>query len=1100
MGAAAYAAPALGDTSDISYGDYVEAIIGIDLEIDVYRFDGLAGDLVTLQMHRVSGTLNPQMELFAPNDSLVQETSGTTHETIVDYSLPYSGTYELHASDYIGDETGDYWLSLQCRQHVQASADTIVYDSVTDTLALSPYGDMDAFMFLGDVGDSIILQVHRVSGTFYPKLELFDSTSTLVQDVWGSGANQVIFDFALADSGYHTLFVGDYIGDKTGEYWVSLQCRQEVRASAATIIYDSLTEGLAIEPYGDMDAYVFEGTAGDSVIIQMHRVANGLAPKMELFAPNDGLVAEANATSHVTIVDYALPYTGSYTLFTSDNSGDDTGDYWVSLQCRQNVRASADTIAYDSVTDTLAIDPYGDLDAFVFTGDVGDSITLRVHRVTGSFYPHLELFSPDGDLVQDVWGSGPNKSIDDFALPDSGSYVLFLGDYVGDKTGDYWLSLQCRQHVKADADTIVYDSLTEGLAIDAYGDMDAYVFLGAAGDSVIIQMHRVSGALAPKMELFAPNDSLVEEEGGASHEKIVDYTLPYTGFYTLFASDNYGDETGDYWLSLQCRQHVRAAADTILYDSLTDAALAIDQYGDLDAFVFVGDVNDSVIIRVHRESGNFYPKLELFSPNDSLVKNVWGAGANKSIEDYPLPDSGNYTLFVSDYTGDKTGDYWVSLQCRQQVKANADTIVYDSWTDGLLIDPYGDMDAYVFAGAAGDSVIVQMHRVAGALAPKMELFAPNDSLVEETGGSTHESIVDYILPYSGIYTLFASDNVGDDTGEYWVSLQCRQHVRASADTIVYDSLEDPLSIDPYGDIDAFVFEGAAGDVVILQMHRTSGTLYPRMELLAPNDSLVQDVWGSGAHQKIFDYALPYSGTYTLFTRDYAGDKMDDYWLSLQCRQQLRANADTILDNSGTIVRSLPEYGDMKVYVFPVIANDTTSITMTELTGNINPCMELYGPSDTLIVRVNGYSNVELPDYYFTEYGAYTLFVCDNEGDDAGTYELSWNGFFKGGTIGVDPPPEPLPQEYRAHQSFPNPFNPLCTIRFEIPKPGRVSLRIFDVRGALVRTLVDGWKEPGVYREIWNGRSQRGDELPSGVYFYNLEADGFVATRKMVLLK
>jgi hypothetical protein len=60
--------------------------------------------------------------------------------------------------------------------------------------------------------------------------------------------------------------------------------------------------------------------------------------------------------------------------------------------------------------------------------------------------------------------------------------------------------------------------------------------------------------------------------------------------------------------------------------------------------------------------------------------------------------------------------------------------------------------------------------------------------------------------------------------------------------------------------------------------------------------------------------------------------------------------------------------------------------------------------------------------------------------------------------------------------------------------------VFDVSGTLVRTLADGWREPGVYSEVWDGRGGDGTALPSGVYFYRLEAADFVATRKMVLLR
>jgi hypothetical protein len=96
--------------------------------------------------------------------------------------------------------------------------------------------------------------------------------------------------------------------------------------------------------------------------------------------------------------------------------------------------------------------------------------------------------------------------------------------------------------------------------------------------------------------------------------------------------------------------------------------------------------------------------------------------------------------------------------------------------------------------------------------------------------------------------------------------------------------------------------------------------------------------------------------------------------------------------------------------------------------------------------------------------------------------------------------EAVPVTYRAYQSYPNPFNPVCTIRYDIPRAGFVRLRVLAVSGSTVRTLVDRWKEPGAYNEIWDGRGDDGSELPSGVYFYRLDVGAFVATRKAVLLR
>lgn len=96
--------------------------------------------------------------------------------------------------------------------------------------------------------------------------------------------------------------------------------------------------------------------------------------------------------------------------------------------------------------------------------------------------------------------------------------------------------------------------------------------------------------------------------------------------------------------------------------------------------------------------------------------------------------------------------------------------------------------------------------------------------------------------------------------------------------------------------------------------------------------------------------------------------------------------------------------------------------------------------------------------------------------------------------------EMAPSVYRMYQSYPNPFNPTCTICYELPVASQVTLNVFDMSGALVRTLVKGWRQAGVHNETWNGRGDNGRELPSGIYVYEIRARNFVASHKMVLLK
>ena len=94
----------------------------------------------------------------------------------------------------------------------------------------------------------------------------------------------------------------------------------------------------------------------------------------------------------------------------------------------------------------------------------------------------------------------------------------------------------------------------------------------------------------------------------------------------------------------------------------------------------------------------------------------------------------------------------------------------------------------------------------------------------------------------------------------------------------------------------------------------------------------------------------------------------------------------------------------------------------------------------------------------------------------------------------------LPDKFELAQNYPNPFNPTTTIRFDLPKKSSVKLTIYNVLGQQVSTLFDGEQPAGKYEATWDGTSQTGVKVSSGTYFYRLEAEGFVSTKKMLLLK
>lgn len=105
-----------------------------------------------------------------------------------------------------------------------------------------------------------------------------------------------------------------------------------------------------------------------------------------------------------------------------------------------------------------------------------------------------------------------------------------------------------------------------------------------------------------------------------------------------------------------------------------------------------------------------------------------------------------------------------------------------------------------------------------------------------------------------------------------------------------------------------------------------------------------------------------------------------------------------------------------------------------------------------------------------------------------------DGFGTGIATGVQPPVS-VPKEFALEQNYPNPFNPSTVIRYQVPINSKTSLKVFNLLGQEVATLVDDVKSPGRYEVLFDGAG-----LSSGVYFYRLVAGSFSSTKKLILIR
>jgi hypothetical protein len=141
---------------------------------------------------------------------------------------------------------------------------------------------------------------------------------------------------------------------------------------------------------------------------------------------------------------------------------------------------------------------------------------------------------------------------------------------------------------------------------------------------------------------------------------------------------------------------------------------------------------------------------------------------------------------------------------------------------------------------------------------------------------------------------------------------------------------------------------------------------------------------------------------------------------------------------------------------------------------------LVNPSETVRTLVK-----------FTDYTGIYLLHCHNlEHEDDG---MMMN-FRVNNTTGVENEKTNIPSEFRLHQNYPNPFNPSTTIRYQLPTLSHVTLKVFDVLGREVTTLVAGVEESGYKSVQWSASG-----VASGVYFYRLQAGQFSAVKKMLLM-
>ena len=217
----------------------------------------------------------------------------------------------------------------------------------------------------------------------------------------------------------------------------------------------------------------------------------------------------------------------------------------------------------------------------------------------------------------------------------------------------------------------------------------------------------------------------------------------------------------------------------------------------------------------------------------------------------------------------------------------------------------------------------------------------------------------------------------------------------------------------------------------------------------------------------------------------------------------------VSDNAGADIGTLNEWCVHVVYDGGIVAVGSMPMLASPVSGGTGLSWD-YNPAmfDGFNVyrRTEGSSREQLNSTLLSSPNGHIQFVDNGEGLSEGQVVFySYNVVVGGQEMGSSEEVEieftsGLPTAYALHDNYPNPFNPMTTIKFDLPRSGHVKLSVYDIAGRLVKTLVDEVKPAAAHTEVWNGTDRTGRRVASGTYYYVLQTEGYNSTHKMMLVK
>ncbi len=563
--------------ASLPLGQVVTGAIGSVAQFNSYTFIGAANDVVDFTLVTTSGGLVPRIQLYNPSGTLIASNyagspygcGGSTLE-LNTVQLPVAGTYTVDVSDCSSTNSGSYSVYAQ-RTNNPAGAANLPFAQTTSGTVVSAT-QSNSYTFSANANDEIDFTMVTTSGTFVPKIRLYNPIGTLLSSNYSGspygcgGSTLELNTVSLPTTGTYTVLIGDCSDTLTGTYEIYTQ-RTDNPTGPIGLLFGQTQTGTLSSTAGS-NTYTFSANATDAVDFTVVTTSGSLVPKIRVNTPTGSLLSSnysgspygcGGSTLELNTV--SLPTTGTYTALIGDCSDTLTGTYTIYSQRTNNPAGAANLPIGQTQTGLLGSTAASN--TYTFSANASDVLDFTMVTTSGSLVPKIRLYNPIGTLLSSNSSGSPygcggsTLELNTVTLPTTGSYTLLVGDCSDTLTGNYAIYAQ-RTNNPAGPIGLVFSQVQTGM-IGSTAQSDTYTFPGSSGNVVDFTVVTTSGSLVPKIRLYNPNGTLLSSNYSGSPYGCSGTTVPLnsitltqSGTHTVLVGDCTDTLTGTYHISSQC--------------------------------------------------------------------------------------------------------------------------------------------------------------------------------------------------------------------------------------------------------------------------------------------------------------------------------------------------------------------------------------------------------------------------------------------------------------------------------------------------------------------------------------------------------------------